>query len=86
MSELDKYRKQIDEINSEIIRLLGKRMDLVKMIGKFKKQNGVKILDEKREKEIFKRLREEAKKEKLNEDFINKLFKLVIKNSRKVQG
>ena len=48
---LDDYRKQLDAIDAEILRLFEERMDVVREIGKWKKENGVPVLDAGREAE-----------------------------------
>ncbi len=85
MNELEKYRKQIDKINDKILESLYKRGKLVLEIGKIKKQKGMKIIDKKREKKQYARLRKKARKYKLNEKFVTELFKKMIKNSRKIE-
>ena len=49
MSKLDEYRKLIDQIDDQIISLYEKRMNLVKVIYRYKKENNIDILDSSRE-------------------------------------
>ena len=49
MSKLDEYRKLIDQIDDQIISLYEKRMNLVKVIYRYKKENNIEILDSSRE-------------------------------------
>lgn len=53
MSELEKARKIIDEVDKEIAKLFEKRMDAVKIVAEYKEQNGLPIFDEEREKKIL---------------------------------
>jgi len=48
---LEQYRKSIDEIDTELISLFEKRMDVVSKIADFKKENNLPTLDRKREAE-----------------------------------
>ena len=50
MDKLIAYRNKIDKVDNKIIKLLVKRRILVKKIGAYKKINGIKIFDKKREK------------------------------------
>lgn len=43
-SQLDELRHHIDEIDQQIIQLIGKRMDIAREIGKHKKENNIAIL------------------------------------------
>ena len=52
MSDLEKLRKEIDLIDSEMANLFSKRMDVVTKISKLKKENNLQIRDLTREKEI----------------------------------
>lgn len=47
---LDTYRKQIDEIDSQLLELFEKRMELAKSIADYKKQNNLPVLDSSRER------------------------------------
>lgn len=49
MNELLKYRKNIDEIDSDIAKLFEKRMEVVKNVSAYKLKNNLKTLDPKRE-------------------------------------
>lgn len=53
MSELDGYRKKIDEIDKEMTRLFEERMDTVIKVGEYKKQNNLPVLNKEREKEVL---------------------------------
>lgn len=49
MKTLEECRKEIDQIDSEIIKLYEKRMDIVKAVTIFKKDNNIPVLDSSRE-------------------------------------
>ena len=51
MANLEEMREQIDKIDAEIIESFKKRMNLSAEIAKYKKENNLPVLDEKREKE-----------------------------------
>jgi len=85
VKKLSNYRKEFDKIDLQILYLLGKRMKLSKKIGKYKKQNGFSVFDSKREKKVYSNLKKYAKKKNLDEKFVEKLFKLIIMQSKKKQ-
>lgn len=82
MKEIIKIRKKIDELDHELIGTLKKRLVLSKELGSLKRKKGIKIRDRKREKEI---IQDRLKKSSLDSGFIKKLFKLILKESRRVQ-
>ena len=79
--EIVGWRNEIDVINSEILDLLNKRMDLVKKIGKKKKELGIAIKDPKREEEIYNRLDNLADEKKIDREFVRDIFKKIIDKS-----
>ena len=50
---LDDLRKQIDALDSELLRLLNQRADLVLEIGVIKKEQGLQIYAPEREEAVF---------------------------------
>ena len=76
------HRKKIDKIDKEINKLIEKRLECAKEIGKYKKKNKMRIVDIKREKEV---LGNRVKQSKLDKGFTKKLFSLIIKKSREAQ-
>lgn len=49
MKSLEECRKEIDEIDSQIINLFEQRMEIVKSVTQYKIDNNVKVLDSSRE-------------------------------------
>lgn len=83
MNSLKKYRKEIDKIDKAIIQLLEKRFSIAEKIGEFKRKFKLKIRDRKREKEMFEKRKKLIRKLNISSDFIEKLFRLIIKESIK---
>lgn len=72
--QLQKFRKQIDEIDQEIIKLLAKRLDVVQEIAKYKKEKLLSSLQPARWQEVLDSRIEMAKKLELKEDFIKNIW------------
>ena len=53
---MEKFRKEIDKIDSEIANLLEKRFEICSEIGDFKSKNNIETEDKSREKEIFEKI------------------------------
>ncbi len=80
--KLEQIRKNIDQIDYEILALLNKRMELGLRTKKFKNH----IQDEDREKQVLRRMKKHGRNLQLIEsDFVEKLFWEVIKRNRKIQ-
>jgi chorismate mutase/prephenate dehydratase len=65
MDELIKFRKEIDKIDNQILKLLNERMKFVSEVGKAKQTSGTAIYRPEREKEILDRLKD------LNDGMLN---------------
>ncbi|WP_131793917.1 chorismate mutase [Fluoribacter gormanii] len=85
MNTLEELRKQIEQTDASLIEILAKRQELSKQIGVLKSQEGKKIMDRSREKQLFEYYEHLSKQYHLQEEFINRVFKIIIANSRKVQ-
>jgi chorismate mutase/prephenate dehydratase len=83
---MDKQRKKINDIDSEIIKLLAKRRNLSKEIVSFKNENKSSIRDKSREKELLTQLIREGKKSGLDSYFVSKVFHEIIDDSIKLQN
>lgn len=79
---IEDLRKNIDEIDEEIISLLEKRYKIVKSIGNYKKIHNIDIYDHKREKEIYLKI---ENKNIENKKEILKIFEEIIKISKEIQ-
>ena len=82
---LEEYRKEIDLIDKEILSLLKKRYAISADVARFKLQSGKAVLDEQREKEIIAEKKRLAEEYGLSPEFIEKLFILIMEESRAVQ-
>jgi len=81
---LNKYRKQIDDIDDEILKLLNKRMIAVKTIGDLKQTTGSAIYRPEREREILDRLKA-LNDGYLNDDAIDAIFQEIFAVSRNIE-
>lgn len=52
MSELDDYRKQIDEIDARLVPLFLRRMEVARQVGEYKKAQNIPVLDSERERQL----------------------------------
>ena len=80
-SQLEDLRHDIDELDEDLILMLAKRMDIVKKIGQYKKENNITIYQSSRWNEIVNdRVRRSASKG-LSEDVIKEIFQMIHKES-----
>ncbi|MCU0439399.1 MAG: bifunctional 3-deoxy-7-phosphoheptulonate synthase/chorismate mutase type II [Raineya sp.] len=76
-NHLEQLRKQIDEIDRELIEVFATRMKLVEQIGDYKKDNNISIFQLDRWNEIFRTRPIWAEKMGLSKDLIQEIYKLI---------
>ncbi len=81
--DLDKLRKEIDSLDLEINAKLIERLKVVERIALYKKEKGIKIQDEEREKAVLNRIEEQTPKE--YSDFTERVFEKIIEISKDYQ-
>lgn len=85
-SNLDKLRQQINLIDSELIDLFSKRMQIVQKIGHYKKDNHLQIIQPKRWEEITQKSLEEAKQKAISQAFIKNIYTEIHLESIRLQS
>ena len=75
--DLQDCRKQIDRIDSQLMRLFKERMDVVAQVALYKKEHGLPILDAAREQE---------KLASIDCPYARKLYATLFELSREYQG
>lgn len=84
MKDLAEIREEIDDIDSQIIRLYEKRMGLTTEVAEYKISTGKQVLDKTRELEKLNRAEEQVEDEK-NRYGVRELFEQIMAMSRKRQ-
>lgn len=85
MEKIEVIRKEIDAIDGNIIKLLKRRFMLAKNAGKYKKKNGLKKIDRKREQDVLQKITNHAKSVGLDSKAAREIFSVIIKEGRKIQ-
>jgi len=85
-NDLEKLRKEIDELDQRLLEILGKRMATVKKIGVLKKVENLPLVDEKRREELLELITRRAEKLGLSEEFIKKLYTAIHDHAVKIQA
>jgi chorismate mutase len=87
MSEIKiaSLRKEVDVIDENLLQLIKKRLHLTKEIGEIKKENQMSIIDENREKALFKALEKKSRELKLDPDIIATIWHQILQASYRSQ-
>ena len=81
MLTLAEFRDQIDKLDDKFINLIEDRMKVVGSIGKYKKDNNITILQNKRWDDMLRSRLILGERKGLSEDFINKVFRAIHQES-----
>lgn len=76
-NSLDFFRQEINQLDNDIINILGARMEIARKIGHYKKDNEITILQSSRWKNILEKVGRQASDNQLSEDFISAVFKAI---------
>jgi len=82
--DIDHWRKEIDDIDAELLRLLNVRARLALKVGALKQTMNLPCCDPERERTVLERL-QEINDGPLDKRAIGKVFRRIIHESRRVQ-
>jgi chorismate mutase len=82
--QIDKFREEIDSLDSELLRMFNRRATLALHIGQIKKTKGLPVYDPNREKKIFERMKSDNPGP-LDDGAVVRLFERVIDESRRLE-
>ena len=78
---LKPYRKQIDDLDDQILKLLGKRFDIVRKVAKIKAKHGIPSFLHDRVEEVRNRAVRIGGKYGINPGFMHALYSAIIYHS-----
>jgi len=84
VDELKSYREKIDSLDRELVRLFLERMEVVKNIARYKKENHIPVLDSGREAEVIHKVKGYVDDPDMKE-LIAKLFGYIMEISKDIQ-
>jgi chorismate mutase-like protein len=82
---LKEIREHLDRIDNTLLFLLAERMSFIPKVAEYKKRNNIQRYQPEREKQIISSKKKLASENKLNPDFIEKIFKELISEAHKIE-
>lgn len=76
-SALDSLRQQINQLDNEMLQLLGRRMQVAEQIGRYKRDNNITILQTGRWQEIVEKACQQGEQAGLSREFITRYLEAV---------
>ena len=83
--ELDKARREIDNIDEEIVKLLEKRFNLVNEIGLIKNGRNLPVYDESRERQVLESCADILENKEYSK-YIDNIYFQIMKSCKSIQG
>jgi chorismate mutase len=83
---IGELRKEIDEIDDNVLRLLGRRMKIASRIGKHKKKQGIDVLQLDRWKKVVEDRLEKGTTQGLSRNFLLKLLQAIHEEALRTQA
>ncbi|MEO0470523.1 MAG: bifunctional 3-deoxy-7-phosphoheptulonate synthase/chorismate mutase type II [Bacteroidota bacterium] len=81
INQMEILRETIDELDSQLVEMLGERMKVARKIGEFKKLNNITILQRARWDEIIADRLKQAESRGLSEDIMKEILQMIHKES-----
>ncbi len=81
LEHIDHLRHEIDELDEELLNLLGRRMLIAESIGRYKKRNNIAILQTNRWNEILERTAALGKTKGLSKTFVETILRAIHQES-----
>ena len=86
VAELGRLRREIEEADRQLVRLIASRVRLAREVGRAKRAAGLPTLDPVREAAVVRRATETAREAGLKEEDVRDIFWHVIGLSRRAQN
>jgi len=74
---LEEYRKEIDGLDEELLKILSRRQDVVRKIGAYKKAKALPVLDLERKRQVLQRFTDTAAALGLGAEFAKRVYELI---------
>jgi len=82
---LQNIRKDIDDIDLNILELLEKRFEIIRKVGHYKKDNDIPMMQSKRVEAVLNRCSKLAGEKNLNQDFVVNFYRSIIEEACRVE-
>lgn len=78
MKELENYRKQIDELDNQIIECLARRFEIVRAVGRLKAEKSIEVVQSRRAEQVVKRVSDMAQDKNVDPELIRNFYLAMI--------
>lgn len=83
--ELEDLRKQIDELDCELLEVISRRLALMPRVADVKREQNASVNQEDRERELMANMRKMAQEREMSPDFVERIMREIIAESKRIQ-
>jgi chorismate mutase len=85
MEDIEKLRERIDEVDENILLSLSDRAKICKAIGILKDKHGFPVKDNKRENDLYMKIRKKATELNLDAEQVEEIYRKIVEMCTSVQ-
>ena len=86
MKELASLRAEIDQLDEQLWEIIGKRADVVRQVGEWKRQHGEQVVQSERREQVLTHYRQWAQQYGLSEAFAQLLYEAIHNENVRIQS
>ena len=86
MRDLASLREEIDQLDEQLWEVIGKRADVVRQIGEWKRQHGEQVIQPERWQEVLQHCQSVADKHGLSETVIEEVMEAIHNESVRIES
>ena len=86
MKDLASLREEIDQLDEQLWEVIGKRADVVRQIGEWKRQHGEQVVQPERWQEVLQHCQSVAEKHGLSETVVQEVMEAIHNESVRIES
>ena len=86
MKDLASLREEIDQLDEQLWEVIGKRADVVRQIGEWKRQHGEQVIRPERWQEVLQHCQSVADKHGLSETMVHEVMEAIHNESVRIES
>ena len=86
MRDLQSLREEIDQLDEQLWEVIGKRADVVRQIGEWKRQHGEQVVQPERWQEVLQHCQSVADKHGLSETMVHEVMEAIHNESVRIES
>lgn len=86
MKDLASLREEIDQLDEQLWEVIGKRADVVRQIGEWKRQHGEQVIQTERWQEVLQHCQSVADKHGLSETMVYEVMEAIHNESVRIES